>query len=115
MEKLGVIRKVDEPTDWVSSMVVVENPKSNKLRLCLDPKDSNHAIIEENLELPTIEEITSRMTGAKVFSKIDLNHGYWQQALDDESQLLTTFNTPFNYCYKRLPFGINSAQEVFQT
>ena len=33
MEKLGVIRKVDEPTDWVSSMVVVEKPKSNKLRV----------------------------------------------------------------------------------
>ena len=115
MEKLGVIRKVDEPTDWVSSMVVVEKPKLNKLRVCLDPKDLNHAIMREHLELPTVEEITSRMTGAKVFSKIDLNHGYWQQALDDESQLLTTFNTPFGrYCYKRLPFGIKSAQEVFQ-
>ena len=71
--------------------------------------------MREHLELPTVEEITSRMTGAKVFSKIDLNHGYWQQALDDESQLLTTFNMPFGrYCYKRLPFGIKSAQEVFQ-
>ena len=68
-------RKVDEPTDWVSSMVVVEKPKSNKLRVCLGPKDLNHAIMREHLELPTVEEITSRMTGAKVFSKIDLNHG----------------------------------------
>ena len=65
--------------------------------------------------LPTAEEITSRMNGAKIFSKFDLNHGYWQQALDDQSQLLITFNTPFGrYCYKRLPFGIKSAQEVFQ-
>ena len=67
MEKLGEIRKIDEPTDWVSSMVVVEKPKSNKLRVCLDPKDLNHAIMREHLELPTVEEITSRMTGAKVF------------------------------------------------
>ena len=35
--------------------------------------------------------------------------------LDEESQLLTTFNTEFGrYCYKRMPFGIKSAQEVFQ-
>ena len=27
MEKLGVIRKVEEPTDWVSSMVVVGKTK----------------------------------------------------------------------------------------
>ena len=115
MEQMGVIRKVDEPTDWVSSVVIVEKPNSNKLRICLDPKDLNNAIKREHLELPTLEEITSRMAGAKVFSKIDLNHGYWQQTLDQESQLLTTFNTPFGrYCYKRLPFGIKCAQEVFQ-
>ena len=96
-------------------MFVVEKPKSNKLRLCHDPKDLNHAIMGEHLELPTVEEITSRMTRAKVFSKIGQNPDYWQQALDDESQLLTTFNMPFGrYCHKRLPFGIKSAQEVFQ-
>ena len=78
MEKLGVIRKVDEPTDWFSFMVVVEKPKSNKMRVCLDPKDLNHAIMREHIELPTVEEITSRMAGAKVFKKIDLSHGYWQ-------------------------------------
>ncbi len=49
-----------------------------------------------------------------MFSKLDANHGYWQVPLDEESQLLT-FNTEFGrYCYKRMPFGIKSAQEVFQ-
>ena len=67
----------------------------NKLRVCLDPKDLNHAIMREHLDWLTVDEITSKMTGAKAFSKIDLNHGYWQQALHDDSQLLTTFNTPF--------------------
>ena len=51
----------------------------------------------------------------KGYFKIDLNHGYWQQKLDEESQLLTTLNAPFGcYCYKRLPFGVTCAQEVFQ-
>ena len=35
--------------------------------------------------------------------------------LDADSQLLTTFNTPFGrYCFKRLPFRLNVSQDVFQ-
>ncbi|CAC5369074.1 unnamed protein product [Mytilus coruscus] len=55
------------------------------------------------------------MYGAKWFSKADCNQGYWQLKLDEESQLLTTFNSPFcRYCFMRMPFGIRSAQEVYQ-
>ena len=78
---MEVIRKVDEPTEWVNSMVTVEKPNSNRLRICVDPKDLNVAIQQEHFELPTVKEITERMAGAKIFSKIDLNHGYWQQKL----------------------------------
>jgi hypothetical protein len=37
MERLGVVSKVTEPTDWVSSLVVVEKPNGS-IRVCLDPK-----------------------------------------------------------------------------
>lgn len=115
MEAMGVVVKVEEPTDWVNSFVVVEKPKSKQLRICLDPRPLNKAILREHFQLPTLDDIATRLHGAKVFSKLDANHGYWQISLDRESQLLTTFNTPFGrYCYTRLPFGIKSAQEVFQ-
>ena len=114
MENSGVIRKVDEPTEWVSSMVIVEKPNKT-LRICLYPRNLNTAVKREHFQLPTIEEITSRMSGAKVFSKLGANNGYWQLKLDSESELLTTFNTPFgrNF-YQRAPFEINSVQEVYQ-
>ena len=115
MEKTGVVEKVECPTKWVNSAVIIEKPDSEKLRICLDPRPLNEAIQREHFKMPTIEEITTRVAGAKVFSKLDANHGYWQIPLDEESRLLTTFNTPFKrYCYKRMPFGIKSAQEVFQ-
>ena len=44
MEKLGVLKKVEEPTAWVSSLVVIEKHKTGKLRLCLDPRHLNKAI-----------------------------------------------------------------------
>ncbi|KAI8506223.1 hypothetical protein Bbelb_156500 [Branchiostoma belcheri] len=115
MERLGVIRKVDEPTDWVNSLVVVEKPRTGKLRVCLDPRDLNKAIKREHYQLPTLEDITTRLAGSKYFSVVDARSGYWQVKLDEESSKLTTFNTVYGrYCFTRLPFGIHSAQEVFQ-
>ena len=52
---------------------------------------------------------------ARVLERPDARHGYCQIPLDETSQLLTTFNTPFGrWCFTRMPFGIKSAQEVFQ-
>ena len=109
-----ILAPVTEPTQWVSSMVVV--PKSDgKLRICLDPKDLNMAIQREHYPLPTIEDIATRLHGAKLFTVLDVRHGFWHVPLDESSSLLTTFNTPFGrYRWKRMPFGICSAPEVFQ-
>ena len=45
--------------------------------------------------MPTIEEIATRLHGAKVFSVFDASNGFWQVELDKESSFLTTVNTPF--------------------
>ena len=110
----GIIEPVQRPTAWISSLVVV--PKKNgKLRLCLDPKDLNQAILREHYPLPTIEEVATRLHGARVFTVLDVSQGFWHIELDEESSFLTTFYTPFGrYRWKRMPFGISSAPEVFQ-
>ena len=114
MVELGVIEKVEVPTDWVSS--IVYSRKSNgKLRICLDPKDLNTAIKRPHYPTPTLEEITHKLAGSMIFSKLDARHGYWSVQLDVESKRLTTFNSPFGrYCFRRLPFGLNLSQDVFQ-
>jgi len=110
----GIIVPVDQPTDWVNSMVAVEKKNTDKLRICIDPRPLNKAIKREHYHLPTIEEITTRLSGAKFFSTLDARSGFWQIPLDDESSTLTTFATPYGrYRFTRMPFGIHSAQEVF--
>ena len=110
----GVLKKVDEPTDWVSNLVVVEK-KDGSLRLCLDPKDLNRAIRREHYTIPTLQEIVTEFAGSTVFSTLDLKDGYWQIQLDEESSHLCTFSTPYGrYRFTRMPFGIKSASEVFQ-
>ncbi|CAB4020914.1 Hypothetical predicted protein [Paramuricea clavata] len=115
MEQIKVIEKVERPTQWVNSMVVVHKP-NGALRICMDPKNLNKSIMREHYKLPTREEVMSRFAGATVFSKLDASGGFWQLNLDNESSDLCTFNTQFGrYRYLRLPFGISSAPEILYT
>lgn len=52
---------------------------------------------------------------SKFFSKLDCNSGFWQEKLDPDSRLLTTFITPFGrFYFNRMPLGIKSAPEHYQ-
>ena len=76
----------------------------------------NHALLRENYPLPTTEEVAFRLHGKKVFTSLDVSNGFWHVVQDRECSFCTKFNTPFGrYHYKRMPFGIRSAPEVFQT
>ncbi|RLJ22758.1 hypothetical protein DJ031_00290, partial [bacterium endosymbiont of Escarpia laminata] len=113
MVQRGIIKPVTEPTAWVSSMLVVVKP--DKLRICIDPRDLNRAICREHYQMPTIEEVATRLTDAKKFSVFDAKEGFWQKRLDEESSFKTTFNSPFGrFRWTRMPFGISSAPEVWQ-
>ncbi|XP_063370221.1 uncharacterized protein LOC134658469 [Cydia amplana] len=108
-----VIAKVEGPTDWVNSMTVVKKANGD-LRICLDPRDLNKAIRREHFKLPTLDEITTKLSGAKYFSTLDAKHSFWQVRLHDDSTDLCTFNTVFGrYKFLRMPFGISSASEIF--
>ena len=113
-EGMGIIRKVEEPTPWCAAMVVAPK-KEGAIRICVDLKPLNNNVLREVHPLPRVDNILAQLTGDKVFSKLDANSGFWQIPLAKESQLLTTFITPFGrYCFNKLPFGISSAPEHFQ-
>ena len=114
MEKMGVISKVDVPTPWCAGMVVAHK-KSGAVRICVDLKPLNQSVLREVHPLPKVDETLAQLSGAKVFSKLDANSGFWQIPLAPSSRFLTTFITPFGrYCFNKLPFGISSAPEHFQ-
>ena len=94
--------------------MIVEKPDGN-LRICLDPKEPNRQLKRKHFPLPTSTEIASKLTGAKVFSKLSSKDGFWHVTLNHPSSLLTTFRLPFGrFKFNRLPFGLNSSKEVFQ-
>ena len=75
MVKNGILAKVTEPTSWACSLVIVKKP-NGKIRVCLDPGDLNHAIKRLHYPLPTIEEVATCLSGAKVFSVLDAECGF---------------------------------------
>ncbi|KAI3373366.1 hypothetical protein L3Q82_006673 [Scortum barcoo] len=115
MEQQGVISKVDEPTEWCAPMVVVPKSTGRGVRIFSDLTELNKSVLRERHPLPSVENTLGQLAGAKVFSKLDANAGFWHIPLSKESSLLTTFITPLGrYCYNRLCLGISSAPEHFQ-
>ncbi|CAE1261906.1 unnamed protein product [Acanthosepion pharaonis] len=114
MESQGVIHRIEEPTNWVSSLTYVTK-HDNNIRVCLDPRALNKALIQPYHQILTVEKLNHRFAGAKFFSKLDAKSGYWSIKLNCESQPLTTFQTPFGrYCFERLPFGLSVSQDIYQ-
>lgn len=116
MVSMGVRAEISEPTDWVSTMVVTKKKDKDKLRVCIYPRDLNTAIKRPHYPMRTIEDVAAQIGRATVFSVLDAKSSFWQIPLDDASSNLTTFATPFGRCkFLRMPFGINSASEIFQS
>ena len=111
----GVIRKVDEHTDWCFSLAF-STKKDGSMRICIDPQRLNNSLKRCPHKIPTVEELNPQFAKARVFSKPDAKAGYWAIHLEKKSQLLTTFRTPFGrYCWLRLPFGLNVSQDILQS
>ena len=88
-----IITKQTEPTPWVSSLTYPKKA-NGKLRICLDPKDLNKAIICENHKAPTLKEIVHVLMEATKFSKVDGNKAFFGMHLTEEASLLTMFQHP---------------------
>ena len=66
-----IIERVEGPTTWISPVVVAPKP-SGDIRLCVDMRRANEAIIRERLPIPTVDEVLESLNGSTVFSKLDL-------------------------------------------
>ena len=116
MNNLGVIRKLDinEATDWCYNLVLMRK-LNRKLRVCLDPRTINKALRFNVHNARMFQDVTTSIRRVSKISNIDTNSGFWTLPMDEFSQLLTTFNTPWgHYCFMKMPFGLNQAQHFFQ-
>lgn len=109
-----IIEPVEEYSAWISPIVVTFKANGD-IRICVDMRRANEAILRENYPLPTFDSILTKIRTAKYFSRLDLEWAYHQIELDEESRPITTVITHKGmFRYKRLMFGVTSAPEIFQ-
>lgn len=109
-----IIQRVEGPTLWASPVVVAPKP-SGEIRLSVDMRRANQAIIRERLPIPTVDEVLEELNGSTVFSKLYLRHGFHQVELHAEPRDITTFITHGDlFRFERLSFGVNAAPEKYQ-
>jgi len=114
-EQMDMTKDVgDEPTEWCSNVVLTPKKDGENTRASLDMTDANKYIKRTRHAIPTLRELETRLNRAKYFSHQNMNDGYMQLELAEESRKLTTFYTHRRLKrFKRLHFGVNSTAEIF--
>lgn len=114
LRQRNIIKKVDF-SDW-GSQIVLAPKKNGEIRVCCNYKPTLNPCLERNdYPIPNVDDLVFTLSGNKFFTLIDLSGAYLQLALDEESQKLTTINTPFGlFSYCRVPFGVKTAPGIFQ-
>ena len=100
---------------WSTPLVPVPK-KDGGVRICGGYKPTVNTQIEvAHHPLPTVELITSKLSGNTVCSKIDIKTAFQQLELDEASKELCTVNTNKElFKVNRLPFGVASCPALWQ-
>lgn len=112
----GIIAPVTEPTEWCAPIIMALKKGSEKIRMCVDLSRLNKYVKHERYQSVTPAQAVADIAAENpcVFTKLDALKGYHQCPLEEESQLLTTFITPFGrFKFLRAPYGISSISEHY--
>ena len=110
----GIVKRSTSP--WSAPCVVVPKPNGGQ-RLVVDYRRLNEAIVQDGAPVPRVDAVidaVARGERVTIFTKIDLQRGYWQAPLAADSTHLTAFSTPDGHFeYLRLPMGLQLAPAAF--
>jgi Reverse transcriptase (RNA-dependent DNA polymerase)/RNase H-like domain found in reverse transcriptase len=112
MLKAGVVRL--SSSSWASPLHMVRK-KDGDWRPCGDFRRLNVQITDDKYPLPNMGDLSSRLDGCTIFTKLDLQKGYFQVPVAAADVPKTAVITPFGlFEFVRMLFGLKNAGMTFQ-
>ena len=115
VEKM-LVKEVISPSvsPWSSPIVLVAKPDGST-RFCIDYREVNNVTKKDAYPLPRVDDTLDALGGAKYFTTLDLQSGYWQVTLEENSKEITAFSTSKGHWeFNVMPFGLTNAPATFQ-
>ena len=112
LEAQGIIRRSN--SQWSSPLHMVKK-SDGSWRPCGDYRQLNLQTTPDRYPPPNIGDLTARLAGCSIFSKLDLRKGFFQIPVRPEDICKTAIVTPFGlYEFTRTAFGLRNAGQSFQ-
>ena len=102
-------------SEWASPCFVAPKKVAGEWRLVVDYRGLNAQTQHDSYTLPLIEDMLQKQHRRRIFTVIDLKHGYHQMPLAEESRACTAMSTPLGPLqWKVMPMGVTNGNAAFQ-